>query len=168
MTTDERLLHPANVEGSSLTTGESVHAELQATGWRYYAVDSVAYERRILLAGGPFLMALTAIVSAVGNHRRRAAAERVAAAQWRPLGPLRIVVTSDRLLVWHQGAWWSVWLAAVTNVCFERAHESLDLYFEGDVPYRLVGPQVPALALLLDAVVSESDADLGNAIRSTA
>ncbi|MEO7571249.1 MAG: hypothetical protein ABIX10_02320, partial [Acidimicrobiales bacterium] len=116
---------------------------------RHYALDQVAYERRTLLFGGPYLMALTGIASAIGNGRCRQAAQRAAAPQWRPLGPLRIVVTSQRLLVWFEQAWWSVWYSAVTDIRPDPANRALDLYFDTDPPYRLVGPHVPALAVML-------------------
>src|SRR5258708_171907 len=103
---DGARLEPRTIEGLPLNTDELTYADLDASGWRYVGFDSVFYERRTLLAGGPFVMAMTALASAIGNHRRRQAAELLAAPQWRPLGPVRVVVTSERLLVWHEQAWW--------------------------------------------------------------
>ncbi len=76
-------------------------------------------------------------VSAFGNRQVRQAAERAAAPQWRSLGPLRIVVTSDRLLMWFEHAWWSVWLSAITDVRRDPGNSLLDLFFDADPPYRL-------------------------------
>lgn len=142
-------LEPVAIAGLPLEPGESAYADLHASGWRYFALDQLAYERRTLLVGGPFLMGLTGIVSAIGNSRRRRDAERVAAPQWRPLGQLRIVVTSQRLLVWFDQVWWSVWYSAIADIRPDPANSCLDLYFEADPPYRLVGPHVPALCVVL-------------------
>lgn len=114
-------------------------ADLELTGFRYHALCHVPYERRTLLVGGPILFAASATASAVGNRRRRAAAERLAAPQWRCLGPLRVLVTCDRLLVWHEGSWASVWFASVVDIEHDPANGTLDLYFADDPPYRFVG-----------------------------
>lgn len=142
-------LEPVAIDGLPLEAGEHAFADLHASGWRHYALDQVAYERRTILFGSPFLIALTGIASAIGNTRGRQAAERAAAPQWRPLGPLRIVVTSQRLLVWFEQAWWSVWSSAITDMRLDPASRCLDLYFAADPPYRLVGSQIPALAVML-------------------
>jgi hypothetical protein len=142
-------LEPRTTEGVPLEAGEATYAELRATGWRYFGLGGVFYERRTVLAGGPFVMAMTALASAVGNHRRRQAAERLAAPQWRPLGPLRVVVTSARLLVRHEQAWSSVWFSGTCDLRLDPPRQALDLFFEGDPPYRLAGPGVPALGVML-------------------
>lgn len=136
------------VEGVPASPRERMYAELHASGWRYVGLD-VVYEKRTLLMGGPILMGFTAISSAIGNRRRRAEAERVAAPQWRPLGPLRIVVTSERLFIRHGDAWWSVWYSGITAVSPNPAGHRLDLFFREDPPYRLAGPDVPALGAVL-------------------
>lgn len=144
-----RRLDPLALEGLPLLDDERPFAEVDVTGWRWMALDGVAYERRALLAGGPLLMCTTGILSALGNGRRRREAERIAAPQWRPLGPVRVVATDRRLLVWHLGAWWSVWFDAVSGVHHDLAAHRLDLAFRDDAPYRLEGPSVPLLAVVL-------------------
>ncbi|HZT66519.1 MAG TPA: hypothetical protein VFA11_12085 [Acidimicrobiales bacterium] len=126
-----------------------MHGELTAYGWRYYALEGVLYERHMCLLGGGFGMVLTGVTSAVGNSRRRRQAEALVAPQWRPLGPLRIAYTSERLLVWHREAWWSVWLAAVVGSRWDPANEALELFFQWEAPYRIAGPQVLHLAAWL-------------------
>lgn len=140
-----------------LTDHETVYAELHATGWRYVGFDECEYERRALLIGGPFLMAITAGMSMIANRRRRRDAERHAAPQWRPLGDLRVGVTSCRLLVWHNGTWWSVWYAGITEVSCSPAGAHLDLSFADDHPYRFTGPQVPVLAVLVRHLARNPD-----------
>ena len=128
---------------------ETVHCELNAHGWRYCALEDVPYERHVCILGGGFGMVLTGLVSAVGNSRRRRQAEALAAPQWRPLGPLRIAIASDRLLVWHCQAWSSVWLAAVIGSRWDPATEALQLFFDREPPYCLAGPEVRSLATWL-------------------
>lgn len=152
-------LEPRPVHDAPLGPGEVAYADLSADGWRYFGLDSVAYERRALLVGGPCLMAITAFITAMGNWRRRQAAERAAAPQWRPLGHLRVVVTSDRLLVWHAGGWWSVWFSSIAAVRSDPARWTLDLLFDADAPYRLIGVEMPCLAVVLShAATTAGDA----------
>lgn len=125
---------------------ETVHGEISAYGWRYHALDGVPYERHMCIVGGGFGMVFTGLLSAVGNSRRRRQAEALAAPQWRPLGPLRLAYTSERLLVWHRQAWWSVWFAAVVGSRWDPAGGALDLFFEAEAPYRLAGVEVARLA----------------------
>jgi hypothetical protein len=137
-----------------LAAGEVAYGELVATGWRYAAADQVTYDRRVFVAGGLVAMACWGFVSAWANRRRRRRAEADAAAQWRPLGMLRVVVCSDRLLVWHRGAWWPVWFAGIVAVNAYTERATLDLLFAVDPPYRLAGPQVPALAAVLGGLAT--------------
>ncbi len=146
---DGGWLEPRTIEGVPFGAGEVAYADLWAGGWRYFGLDSVLYERRTILAGGPYLMAITALGSAIGNRRRRRAAVQLAAPQWRSLGLLRVVVTSDRLLVWHQQAWWSVWFSGICDLRVDGSSETIDLFFEHEPPYRLAGPGVSALGIML-------------------
>ncbi|MEX2548447.1 MAG: hypothetical protein WD830_11785 [Chloroflexota bacterium] len=146
---DGGQLVPKAIEGVPLAAGELAYGDLFPHGWRYFGLEAVAYERRTLLAGGPLLMAMTGVASAIGNRRRRQAAELMAAPQWRPLGLLRVVVTSERLLVWHENDWWSVWFANVTDVRPDAVNGVLELVFDSDPPYRLAGPGVASLGAVL-------------------
>lgn len=108
-----------------------------AHGWRYESAE-VTYDRKTLMVGGPLLFVLTGTVSALRNRRVRRAAEAQAAPQWRPLGPLTVLATTDRLLVWHQNAWWSVWYSAIEHATLHD--EQLHLHFhDGAAPYLLAG-----------------------------
>ena len=141
-------LIPMDIDDAPLDLGEVAYADLDAHGWRCLALD-VVYERMAFLAGGGFLLAITGLTTVIGNRRRRRVAERMAAPQWRPLGPLRVVVTSDRLLVWHQNQWWPVWYATISGVCSDPVRGVLDLFFYADPPYRLAGPDMASLAVVL-------------------
>ena len=141
-------LEPIAVDDAPLDAGEEAYADMAVHGWRYYAID-VRYEHRTVMFGGPLLFAATGVASLVASRRRRREAERLAAPQWRPLGPLRIVASSHRLLVWHQDSWWSVWYSVVTTVRWTVEPHALEIYFASDPPYRRSGAGAASLATLL-------------------
>lgn len=45
------------------------------------------------------------VTAAMGNRYRRRRAEQSAALQWRNLGPVRLVVTSKRIMLLDRGQW---------------------------------------------------------------
>lgn len=139
-------LRPITVEDAPLDPGEEAYADFLTHGWRYHAMD-VRYDQRTVMVGGPFLFAATALASCAANRRRRRAAERLAAPQWRPLGLLRVVVTSHRLLVLHGRVWWSVWFSAITGL--ESSKTEIDLTFRDDPPYRLSTLGAPMLEVVI-------------------
>jgi hypothetical protein len=134
--------------------GEVAHVELEAFGWRFEDVDVVHEQRSVLAAGGPLLFGLAVAATRVANRRAREVAVRHAAPQWRPLGQLRVVATDRRLLVLHRGAWASVWLSAVRQLCPVLEAQRLELVFEDDPPYALAGPWVPYLTVVLTTVLA--------------
>ena len=83
---------------------EVVYGEVAAHGWRWLPGDP-SYDHRTLLLGGPVGWLVTGGISFARNRHARRAAERAAAPQWRPLGPVTVRVTDRRLLVWWQGEW---------------------------------------------------------------
>lgn len=141
-------LEPLRLDGLPLLVGESAYAEIDAEAWRWLTQD-VVYERRSLLLGGSIVMTAGWLASCVGNHRRRLAAERSAAAQWRPLGLVRVVATDLRLLVWHAGTWWSVWYNGIAGCHLESDGCSLVLVFDREPPYRICGASVAILPIVL-------------------
>lgn len=137
-----------------LDAGELLHADLQARGWRYHAVD-VAYEAPHAFAiGGPLLLGLVTTGGAVARRRARRAAEAVAAPQWRPLGVIRILATDRRLLVWHENAWASVWYGVIREFRPDLEAGRLDLTFDNDPPYCLAGRWVPYLTVIVTTLLA--------------
>lgn len=145
---DERSDQPewAEVVTHLLLPDEVVHIKADAFGWRWEPAE-VTYDRNFLLLGGPVGMAITGIASTVANQRARRRAERVAAPAWRPLGPLVMIATDQRLLVWPENAWCSVWYSAISGVRHDPPAQQIDIYFGTDAPYRL---QSAAATELLD------------------
>lgn len=141
-------LRPINVPDLLLPDGEDAYADFWATGWRHEAAV-VPYERRTVVVGGPLMALATWTASALGNRRRRASAEAASAAQWRPLGQIRVVVTSSRLLVLHGGAWWSVWYSEVLYAQETSDGRAVDVFFRADSPYRLCTVGAAALVTVI-------------------
>lgn len=104
--------------------------------------------------GGPLIFGLAAAGSAVARRRARREAEALAAPQWRSLGALRILATDRRLLVWHEGAWASVWYDAIRELHPDLEVGRLDMTFENDPPYCLVGQRVPYLTVIVTTVLA--------------
>ena len=134
--TDTRLVGAHDLDERNL-------CRIGAYGWRYTGAD-VVYEQRTTLIGGPLLALTTGLLSTAGNSRRRHAAELEAAPRWRSLGWLDIIATSQRLLVFHQAAWWSVWYSAITHTFYDGG-STLTLEFVFDPPYRLAGANISML-----------------------
>lgn len=136
-------------------------ASALVSGWRFQPAE-VAYEHRTLLFGGPVSFALSGLASLCGNRRARRAAERASAAQWRDLGPIEVIATPERLLVLHEGSWWSVWYSAITNIA--HSQNRLEMHFVGDPPYLLVG-DVAAVAAVVERSVEHASV-LSDGIRA--
>jgi len=120
-----------------------------ARAWRFCAADVTYTAPRAVASGGPMAFATVAGASSIARRRARRSAEALAAPQWRPLGELEIVVAEDRLLVWHAGEWTSVWYHAIRGLYPDLPVNRLDIFFENDAPYCLVGPEIPRLAAFL-------------------
>lgn len=137
-----------------LAEAEVLHARLDAQGWRFNAAD-VVYEKCRVVAGGIVTFGLAAVLASIGNRRARRRAEQMAAPQWRPLGWMPVLVTNQRLLVFHEGAWQSVWYLGIRQLIPNVADKRLELIFEADPPYLLVGEWVPYLTVVLATVLAQ-------------
>lgn len=133
---------------------QSIYGTFPMTGWRYEAVE-VGYEQTRIVPGRPVMAMVVAGTCAMVNRRRRQAALRLAAPQWRPLGDVTVTATDHRLLVLHQGAWASVWLDAVTEVRPHLEAGYVELLFADDPPYALCGPRAPSLWSALEAILAQ-------------
>lgn len=137
-----------------LDAGETLHADVTAEGWRFHGADVAYAAPHAVAIGGPLMFGLAAAGSAAARRRARREAEALAAPQWRPLGELRILVTARRLLVWHGGAWASVWYHAIREIRPDLEAQRLDMTFDDDPPYCLAGPWVPYLTVIVTTVLA--------------
>ncbi len=133
---------------------EALHAQLDAEGWRFHGVD-VLYEQRRMAAAGLVTFGVSAALTSIGNRRARRRAEQMAAPQWRPLGPMPVLVTNQRLLVFHEGVWQSVWYSGIRQLIPNVTDHRLELLFEADPPYLLVGEWVPYLTIVVSTVLAQ-------------
>lgn len=138
-----------------LASGELIHGELIAEGWRFQALDVVVEQRRLLAMGGLRTFGIAAAANSIGNRRALAEGRRLAAPQWRQLGNLQVLATNQRLLVLHEGAWASVWYSAIRQIVPRVEDYRLELLFDDDPPYLLVGEWVPYLTVVVTAVLAE-------------
>lgn len=154
----DRLAHgvelPTLASPVLLNSGEVLHADLGAFGWRFQAMDVLYEEPRLLAFGGPILFAAASIGAASARRRARSEAERLAAPQWRSLGSLRVLTTDRRLLVWFDGTWASVWYDGIREMHPDLANDRVTMIFDDDPPYALAGPWVPYLTVTMTACLS--------------
>lgn len=137
-----------------LDAGEVLHADLIAEGWRFHGADITFSAPHAVAIAGPLMFGLVTAGSAAARRRTRREAETLAVPQWRPLGGLRVFATDRRLLVWHEGAWASVWYHAIRAFCPDLEAARLDLTFDDDPPYCLAGPWVPYLTVIVATLLA--------------
>jgi hypothetical protein len=137
-----------------LDSGEVLHGDVVAEGWRFHGADVAYAAPRAVAIGGPLMFGTVAAGSAAARRRARRHAEALAAPQWRPLGPLRILASDRRLLVWHEDAWASVWYQSIREFRPDLEAARLDLTFDDDPPYHLAGPWVPLLTVIVTTVLA--------------
>lgn len=123
---------------------EVVLGQVAAYGWRWLPGDP-SYDHRTLLLGGPVGWLVTGGISFARNRHDRRAAERAAAPQWRPLGPVTVRVTDRRLLVWWQGEWGVVDYSTVRNLERLRDDTGVVLTFDEAPAYFLEGAGLTSL-----------------------
>ena len=137
-----------------LDADEVLHGDLTAEGWRFHGADVTYAAPHAVALGGPVMFGLVAAGSAATRRSVRREAEALAAPQWRPLGGLRILATDRRLLVWHQGAWASVWYHAICEIRPDLEAAGLEMTFDDDPPYCLAGPWVPYLTVIVTTILA--------------
>ena len=147
---------PTLVSQVLLGPTEVLHAQVEASGWRFHGVDVVVEQRRLLVLGGLLTFGIASAANSIGNRRARAEAQRLAAPQWRPLGSMPLLATNQRLLAFHEGEWASVWYSAISQIVPSVEDCRLELVFEDDPPYLLAGEWVPYLTVIITAVLASN------------
>jgi hypothetical protein len=136
-----------------LGADEVLHAEAVIAGWRFHAAEVVVEHRR-LVGTGLFTCGVAAALNSIEGRRAREDAERLAAPQWRSLGSMPVLATSQRLLLLHEGAWASVWYSAIRQVLPRPGEHQLELTFEDGPPYLLAGEWAPYLTVVIVTVLA--------------
>lgn len=139
---------PIDVYGPVLEPGEHALLSTEIGYSRYCGTDSGYSPLPLIVAGRPTVMFGALAAQGVINHRRKVAAERQAAQQWRFHQTSPVIVTTDRLIcstVPHGQT--SFWFGACTEFHPDLHHWTLTLGFDSAAPVRLNGPAAPALSL---------------------
>ena len=139
---------PVNVYGPVLEPGEQALLSTEISYSRYCGTNASYSPLPLIVAGRPAVMFGALAVQGVVNHRRKVAAERKAAEQWRFHQTCTVIATTDRLICStapHGQV--SFWFGACTEFYPDLQQWTLTLGFDSTYPVRLVGPAAPALSL---------------------
>ena len=139
---------PVNVYGPVLEPGEQALLSTEISYSRYCGTNASYSPLPLIVAGRPAVMFGALAVQGVVNHRRKVAAERKAAEQWRFHQTCTVIATTDRLICStapHGQV--SFWFGACTEFYPDLQQWTLTLGFDSTYPVRLIGPAAPALSL---------------------
>lgn len=140
---------PVSMYGPVLTPGEQAWLNVDVDYSRYCGTAASYSSLPLIVAGRPAVMFGALAVQGVVNHRRKAAAERQAAPQWRWNQSTTAIVTTDRLLcATRPHGLVSLWFADCTEFHPDLQQWTLTLGFDSIAPVRLSGVTTPALSLL--------------------
>lgn len=134
----------------NLEPGEQVFDQYRAKYARFYGQNVTYQTGGVFAMGSPLFVAGAMIGSAVGNANARAQAQRVAAAQWREIQYVDVMVTDRRLIIPVGGRTLSFYFNAVTAFFPEIDAMTLTLDF-GDrtEPVQLFSPNTAATSVLV-------------------
>lgn len=139
---------PVAVYGPVLERGEHALLSTDIGYSRYCAANPQYSPLPVIVAGRPAVMFGALAVQGVVNHRRKVAAERKAAEQWRFQQTCTVIVTTDRLIcstVSHGQV--NFWFGACTEFYPDLDQWTLTLDFDSTYPVRLSGLAAPALSV---------------------
>ncbi len=139
---------PVNVYGPVLEPGEQALLSTKISYSRYCGTNASYSPLPLIVAGRPAVMFGALAMQGVVNHRRKVAAERKAAEQWRFQQTCTVIATTDRLICStapHGQV--SFWFGACTEFYPDLQQWTLTLGFDSTYPVRLIGPAAPALSL---------------------
>jgi hypothetical protein len=141
---------PAAPPSIMLRAGEVQHGSPVLDCSTFIAMD-VEYTTGYVWGGGLIGTAVGLGVSAAANAAAKSRAERKARAQWRPLGPLPVVVTNQRVLLLIQHRWNSFEYGEIVAIQLDVPQWTLVLTFEGAPPVMLRGPWAPWTGVVIAA-----------------
>ncbi|WP_343709332.1 hypothetical protein [Mycobacterium sp.] len=147
-----RAGHPpaaVGVYGPVLDDGESALLSTDISYSRYRGASARYSPLPLIVGGRPAVMFGALAVQGVINHRRKTAAQRQAADQWRDHEQCGVIVTTDRLIcstTTHGQL--SFWFGDCNEIHPDLQEWTLTLGLNSTYPVRLSGPAAPALSLL--------------------
>lgn len=134
----------------NLEPGEELFDQYRAKYARFYGQNVTYQTGGVFAMGSPLFVAGAMIGSAVGNSNARARAQRMAAAQWREIQYVDVLVTDRRLIIPVGGRTLSFYFNAVT--AFFPAIDAMTLTLDfGDrtEPLQLFSPNTAATSVLI-------------------
>ncbi|RCK68765.1 hypothetical protein DT076_14380 [Desertihabitans brevis] len=132
----------------TLRPGENACYDVILRYARFYGTD-VSYQHGSTFAfGRPGFVAAAVAATAIGNHRRRAAAQRMAAAQWRETQLTRVVVTDQRVVCDLGGRWLTFDYTAMSAVWPDVSGDAFVAAFHATEPLLLDGPASDVVSVL--------------------
>lgn len=147
-----RAGHPpatVDVYGPVLDAAESALLSTDISYSRYRGASAQYSPLPLIVGGRPAVMFGALAVQGVINHRRKTAAQRRAADQWRDHETCGVIVTTDRLIcstTTHGQL--SFWFGDCNEIHPDLSGWTLTMGFDSTYPVRLTGPAAPALSLL--------------------
>lgn len=134
----------------NLEPGERLLDQYRAKYARFYGQNVTYSTGGVFAMGSPLFVAGAMIGSVVGNNRARAQAQRMAAAQWREVQYVDVLVTDRRLIIPVGGRMLSFYFDVVAAFYPELEAMTLTLDF-GDraEPLQIFSPSIAATSVLL-------------------
>ncbi|MFI0371180.1 hypothetical protein ACH35V_25235 [Actinomadura sp. 1N219] len=146
-------LEPMPSVPTGLGLDEHPYADLPLEYSRFYAMD-VPYDHRSVFAFGSAGFVLGALaVNAAGNAIARNRARALAAPQWREYQVARVLLTSERLLIFTRIGPLSFWHGGLSEFLPAPEAFRLLLTYPDCEPVQLRGPGVPWLAVAMARVI---------------
>lgn len=134
----------------NLESDERLLDQYRAKYARFYGQNVTYSTGGVFAMGSPLFVAGAMIGSAVGNNRARTQAERMAAAQWREVQYVDVLVTDRRLIIPVGGRTLSFYYNAVVAFYPELEAMTLTLDFGDDTePLQIFSPSIAATSVLL-------------------
>lgn len=150
-------LEPLPSVPMGMRKGEHPYADLPLEYSRFYGMD-VTYDQRSVVAFGSAGFVLGALaVNAAGNAIARNRARALAAAQWREHQVARVLLTSERLLVFTRTRPLSFWHGGLSEFLPAPDAFQLLLTYPDCEPVQLKGPGVPWLAVAMARIIYEPE-----------
>lgn len=143
----------------NLESGEQLFDQYRAKYARFYGQNVTYQTGGVFAMGSPLFVAGAMIGSAVGNSNARARAQRMAAAQWREIQYVDVLVTDRRLIIPVGGRTLSFYFNAVA--AFYPAIDAMTLTLDfGDrtEPLQLFSPGTAATSVLIVRQLKGRDA----------
>jgi hypothetical protein len=144
--------------GPVMGSGEFALLSADAAYSRLYGADSGYVPASVLVMGRPAAAFGALTIQAIINHRRKKAAARAAAVQWREQQTVGVIATTERILCNTGHGLISAYYQTVTEFHPELESWTLTMGFGQDfAALRLQGPAAPALSLWAAKVILGDD-----------